>query len=175
MCADGRIVSSPMTRQLANTEDVVAQHRQRNRAPRCPSGAQLIAIRQQQRSTAPSAGNAPVATTRQASSHSSHHREATLPLDASNPPLEPTQSGRRVGSTTEGADPSQLQFYEPAVRDIIERGKQFSHCDAASINAFPNRAEFNKFALEYIEEAVLERRAKSLLIPDGKADEFISL
>lgn len=173
-----RIVSSPvLTRKVADTEDVVAQHRRRNRAPRLPGNAQLLAIRQQQlRSTTPNlAGNAPVATTCQASSHSSH-QEATLPPDPSqsSTPLESTQSRPKVGSTMEGTDPSQLQFYEPAVRDVIERAKQFSHCDAASINAFPNRAEFNKFALEYIEEGIEERRSQSLLVPDGNADDLIS-
>ena len=37
----------------------------------------------------------------------------------------------------ENADPLQLQSYPPAVRDIIERAKQFSHCDIASVNSFP--------------------------------------
>ena len=35
------------------------------------------------------------------------------------------------------ADPSQLQSYPPMVCDIIERTKQFSHCDIASVNSFP--------------------------------------
>ena len=72
-----------------------------------------------------------------------------------------------VGSATEGADPSQLYFYEPAVRDIIKQAKQFSHCDVASINAFPLRPQFNKHALEYIEEVILERHTQSLFVPDG--------
>ncbi|KIJ57495.1 hypothetical protein HYDPIDRAFT_35056 [Hydnomerulius pinastri MD-312] len=39
----------------------------------------------------------------------------------------------------DSADPFQMQFYKLAAHDIIERAKQFSHCDAASINAFPLR------------------------------------
>ena len=68
----------------------------------------------------------------------------------------------------ENADPSQLQYYPPAVRDIIERVKQFSHCDIASVNSFPLRPDFNQKAVEYINEAIAKRRGHGLPIPDGK-------
>ena len=43
-----------------------------------------------------------------------------------------------LGVMPEGnSDPSQLQFYTPPVRDIIEHAKQISHCDIASVNSFP--------------------------------------
>ena len=67
----------------------------------------------------------------------------------------------------DNADPLQLQSYPPAVRDIIERAKQFSHCDIASVNSFPLRPDFNSKAVEYINEAIAERRGRSLPIPDG--------
>ena len=73
-----------------------------------------------------------------------------------------------VGKATEHAEPWQLQYYDPPTRDVIERAKQFSHCDAASINPFPNRAAFNTQAVEYINEAIAERRAQGLIISDGK-------
>ncbi|KAF8837389.1 hypothetical protein BDN67DRAFT_1013903 [Paxillus ammoniavirescens] len=53
------------------------------------------------------------------------------------------------------------------VRDILERAKQFSHCDVASVNAFPLRAQFNGLAHEYVEEAIRERRSRGLFVPDG--------
>lgn len=96
----------------------------------------------------------------------SSQRDGTLPPD-------PDQSGglhvefSQPKVKTEGADPCQLQFYEPAFRDIIERAKQFSHCDAAAVNSFPHRSEFNKNASEYIEEAIQERRSHGLFIPEG--------
>ena len=62
-----------------------------------------------------------------------------------------------VGKATERAEPWQLQYYDPPTRDVIECTKQFSHCDAASINPFPNRAAFNTQAVEYINEAIAER------------------
>ncbi|KAG6369406.1 hypothetical protein JVT61DRAFT_14888 [Boletus reticuloceps] len=68
----------------------------------------------------------------------------------------------------ERSEPWQLQYYDPPTRNIIERAKQFSHCDTASINSFPVRAEFNSKATEYIEEAITERRSHGLIISDGK-------
>ena len=72
----------------------------------------------------------------------------------------------------ERSEPWQIQFYEPAVRDIIERAKQFSHCNAASINAFPLRSHFNAKAPEYIEEAITERQSRGLLVLNGKMPQF---
>ena len=68
----------------------------------------------------------------------------------------------------ERSEPWQIQFYEPTVRDIIEWAKQFSHCDAASINMFPLHPHFNTKAPEYIEEAITERQSQGLLVPNGK-------
>ena len=67
----------------------------------------------------------------------------------------------------DNADPSQLQPYPPAVRDIIERAKQFSHCDITSVNLFPLRPDFNHKAVEYINEAIAERHSCGLPIPNG--------
>ena len=76
----------------------------------------------------------------------------------------------RTGSMverTERTEPSQIQFYEPAVRDVLERAKQFSHCDASSVNAFPLRAQFNVKAAEYVEEAISERQSQGLFVAHG--------
>ena len=54
------------------------------------------------------------------------------------------------------AEPWQLQYYDLPTRDVIERAKQFSHCDAASINPFPICVTFNSKALKYIDEAITE-------------------
>ncbi|KAG9310022.1 hypothetical protein JVU11DRAFT_10059 [Chiua virens] len=100
----------------------------------------------------------------------SNQCEATQPPEAtsqSNQHVKPSQLKPQIASTTEGANPSQLQFYEPAICDIIEQAKQFSHCDTASINAFPHQVEFNKLALEYVKEATQERRTQSLFVPNG--------
>ncbi|KAF9228179.1 hypothetical protein BS17DRAFT_813129 [Gyrodon lividus] len=51
-------------------------------------------------------------------------------------------------------DPLQLQFYVPSVCDIIERAKQFSHCDIASVNSLPLHPDFNNKAIEYMNEAI---------------------
>ncbi|KIJ57562.1 hypothetical protein HYDPIDRAFT_34986 [Hydnomerulius pinastri MD-312] len=67
----------------------------------------------------------------------------------------------------DSADPSQMQFYKLAAHDIIERAKQFSHCDAASINAFPLRADFAGKVIEYINEAIAECQSQGLFIMDG--------
>lgn len=72
------------------------------------------------------------------------------------------------GAHPDNSDPSQLSFYAPAVRDIIEHAKQISHCDLASLNSFPLRPQFNTKAGEYMNEAIVERRSRGLIIPDGK-------
>ena len=71
-------------------------------------------------------------------------------------------------SGNDNGDPSQLNFYPPVVRDIIERAKQFSHCDLASINSFPLRPHFKTKASEYVNKAIAERRNLGLLVPEGK-------
>ena len=52
---------------------------------------------------------------------------------------------------------------------MIECTKQFSHCDAASIDPFPIRVAFNTKAVKYIDEAIAERRAQGLIVSDGKS------
>ena len=74
--------------------------------------------------------------------------------------------GRTV-ERTDRSEPWQIQFYDPAVRDILERAKQFSYCDAASVNAFPLRAQFNIKAAEYVEEAISERQSQGLFVGEG--------
>jgi hypothetical protein len=80
----------------------------------------------------------------------------------------PAASSVIAGTIPDGnSDPSQLQYYTPPVRDIIERAKQISHCDIASVNSFPLRVNFNHKAAEYINEAISERRSRGLPIPNG--------
>ncbi|KAI6004674.1 hypothetical protein EDD15DRAFT_2359402 [Pisolithus albus] len=81
--------------------------------------------------------------------------------------ISDTDATKPVGPATEGAEPWQLQYYDPSARDIIDRAKQFSHCDAASINAFPVHSTFNAKTVDYIEEAIAERRTRHLHISEG--------
>ena len=81
------------------------------------------------------------------------------------PPASPTTAGIMPDGNS---DPSQLQFYTPPVRDIIERAKQISHCNIASVNLFPLCADFNCKASEYMNEAIAERRSRGLPIPNGR-------
>jgi len=66
------------------------------------------------------------------------------------------------------SDPSQLQSYTPLVRNIIECAKQISHCDIVSVNSFPLRADINRKASKYMNEAIAERRSRGLVIPNGR-------
>ncbi|KAF8548218.1 hypothetical protein OG21DRAFT_1489571 [Imleria badia] len=72
-----------------------------------------------------------------------------------------------IGPATDGAELWQIQFYKPAVQDVLEHAKQFSHWDAASVNAFPLCSNFNTQAIEYVEEAISERKSHSLPISDS--------
>ena len=94
--------------------------------------------------------------------HATHPPSTSLQLSGTvDSPAAP------AGPATEGAEPWQIQFYKPAVQDILERAKQFSHCNAASVNAFPPRSHFNTQALEYVEEVISERISRGLPISDG--------
>jgi len=97
----------------------------------------------------------------------------TLPsfTDATPPLSHPVHVATSVASGTmpnSGSDPSQLQFYMPPVRDIIEQAKQIFHCDVASVNSFPLHVGFNSKAVEYINEAIAECRSQGLPIPKGR-------
>ncbi|KAI6018292.1 hypothetical protein EDC04DRAFT_2607891 [Pisolithus marmoratus] len=58
-----------------------------------------------------------------------------------------TDATKPAGPATEGTEPSQLQYYDPSTFNIIDHAKQFSHCDAASINAFPPSTILRKQSL----------------------------
>ena len=77
--------------------------------------------------------------------------------NVASPPSQPPPAVAS-GTIPDNADPSQLYSYPPAVRNIIEHTKQFSHCDLASINSFPLHPQFNDRAIEYMNEAIAERR-----------------
>ena len=141
-------------------EDIVTGHRQCNRVPHLPSNTELLATRQWQ-----------TLSTNQVTGEASHNGDGQEPPSPSKTSQETTtasKSSRPVRPTSERAEPSQHQFYDPPTCDIIECAKQFSHCDAASINAFPVRATFNVGAIEYINEAIAERQSRGLIISDGK-------
>ncbi|KIK74988.1 hypothetical protein PAXRUDRAFT_19373 [Paxillus rubicundulus Ve08.2h10] len=78
------------------------------------------------------------------------------------------------GTLPDNNDPSQLQFYAPSIHDIIKHAKQFSHCDIASVNSFPLCPDFNNKAIEYMNEAIAERRSRGLPIPDGWWPQYMS-
>ena len=79
-----------------------------------------------------------------------------------------------AGHSMECSELWQLQYYDPPTRDVIECAKQFSHCDAASINSFPVRAEFNSMALEYVNEAIAEHQSHGLIISEGRCFDIIA-
>ena len=141
-------------------EDIVTGHRQRNCVPHLPSNTKLLAARQWQTlSTNQVTGEA---------SHNGDGQEPPIPSKTSQETTTASKSSHPVRPTSECAELSQLQFYDPPTRDIIEHAKQFSHCNAASINAFPVRATFNVGAIEYINEAIAKRQSQGLIISDGK-------
>ncbi|KAI5981167.1 hypothetical protein EDD15DRAFT_2201023 [Pisolithus albus] len=150
-------ISGPVTTQRG-AEDVVAQHHQHNCGPRLPNSVQLMAVCDQQMS--------------KASCHISRSAVEGKTSSSTDVIPAPSHSFPAAKSATSGmtsdsnSDPSQLQFYSPSVRDIIERAKQISHCDIAAVNSFPLRADFNHKACDYVVEAIAERRSKGLLIPD---------
>ncbi|KAI5980661.1 hypothetical protein EDD15DRAFT_2381695 [Pisolithus albus] len=122
-------------------EDIVAAHRKRNRAPRLPSSTQLLATKQRQTSSTTSVGlgdqgTPPITQVPAKSQEISSATETAIHGHG----ISDTDATKPVGPATEGAEPWQLQYYDPSARDIIDRAKQFSHCDAASINAFPVRS-----------------------------------
>ena len=86
------------------------------------------------------------------------------------PPLDSWTQSAVPGTpdiVPDNADPLQLQSYPPVVHNIIEHAKQFSHCDITSVNSFPLQPDFNHKVVEYINEAIAERRSHGLPIPDG--------
>ncbi|KAI6037897.1 hypothetical protein EDC04DRAFT_2604437 [Pisolithus marmoratus] len=55
-----------------------------------------------------------------------------------------TDATKPAGPAMEGTEPWQLQYYDPSTHNIIDHAKQFSHCDVASINAFPPSTTLRK-------------------------------
>ncbi|KAI5990603.1 hypothetical protein EDD15DRAFT_2369664 [Pisolithus albus] len=144
---------------VGEIEDVVAQHHQRNRAPQLPDNTRLLAIHDRQKS--------------KTSCHIGHSEgdaldslEGPISEEAFPIPLPATSVASGIVPNS-NSDPSHLQFYTLPIHDIIERAKQISHCDIASINSFPLHADFNRKAPEYVNEAIAERRSRGLAIPDG--------
>ena len=108
-----------------------------------PSSSQAVAT---QSGTTPSSFVVPSST-------------APPPVPLASKEIIPAQSAAQnllVGPATKGSDPWQLHYYDPPTCDIIEWVKQFLHCDAASINAFPLHPNFNVKVIEYIDEMIME-------------------
>ncbi|KAL4075017.1 hypothetical protein V8B97DRAFT_1916227 [Scleroderma yunnanense] len=64
----------------------------------------------------------------------------------------PMMNSSPVKEHIECTEPWHIQYYKPAVYDILKQAKQFSHCDAVSINTFLVYTQFNAKAVEYIKE-----------------------
>ena len=105
-------------------EDVVATHRRRNRASRLPKTSQLNVIRQRQSSFTPR-------SLKVTNTNNIPDVQEDPELTASAVSLHPHVGDRREVSNqltqpratvecTERTEPWQIQFYEPAVRDILE-------------------------------------------------------
>ena len=126
-----------------SAQGVMASHHQRNRAPRLPDALRLKNIRQQQSSLPPRSHE----TTNTNIPNVQEDPELTAspqqPWIGERREVSSQSTQPRTGPTverTECSEPWQIQFYEPAVQDVLERAKQFSRCDASSVNAFPLRA-----------------------------------
>ncbi|KAF8832947.1 hypothetical protein BDN67DRAFT_1018166 [Paxillus ammoniavirescens] len=147
-------------------EDVLAQHRQCNRAPCLPSNAHLRTIHNQQVSSHHSSSTPFIAAEEGEVSDLELPPSVPLPVwsavQSSAPPVAPVAS-----SATENSDPSQPQFYSPSICNIIEHVKQVSHCNLSSIHSFPPRSDFNSKAVEYINEAIAEYHSQGLSVLDG--------
>ncbi|KAF8546412.1 hypothetical protein OG21DRAFT_1527852, partial [Imleria badia] len=133
-------------------------------------------------------GQSEVKQTAQSSHTGSHANSAVGNLKPSQPPPTvvsstipdnsthcQTSAAAHTSATHTGpSQPSQPPLtvvsapsYPSAVHDIIERAKQFSHCDLASVNSFPLRPQFNDKAIKYMNEAITKRQDHGLIIPDG--------
>jgi len=116
---------------LGEVEDVVAQHRQHNRGPHLPANARLLAVRDQQTSEVslhvgcssindPDDLEDPISTAFQPAPTSQTFPASTDVASVPLPIAPPVISGIVSDANS---DPSQLQFYTPAVRDVIECAK----------------------------------------------------
>ena len=150
----------------------MAQHHQRNCALALPDNVRLLAVRGQQsfqtssrasRHVSRPADNLDGQELVSSGLHQPVSAAETLPVDS---PLvvESNTPGLMPDSNL---DPSQLQHYSPAVRDIIEHAKQVSHYDITSVNSFLLCGDFNRKAVEYMNEAIAEHRSRGLPIPDS--------
>ncbi|KAH7917601.1 hypothetical protein BV22DRAFT_1135273 [Leucogyrophana mollusca] len=159
----------PDLESTEDTHDVLEQHHLCNRAPRPPDPNQL-----------------------NAKDFQSDQEDEELEAPPSTQPLQPTscqptprQSGKRPHQSAKQCHQSvkqrphsshkdlhvkatQLQFFPHKWKDTIERAKQFTYCDAASLNGFPDRTQFLRAkAREYVLEAIAKREAKGVVLPDG--------
>lgn len=145
-----------------HTEDVVATHHQWNCTPHLPSNSYLLSIQQQSSMTPGSQQTTIAQDTNDSEQVTWQHTPPPLSLSLTTmdqPGDAPNQSTQHIGppaAWSEQSEPWKIQFYKPAVHNVIEQAKQFSHCNAASINAFPVHAQFTVKAAEYIEEAISE-------------------
>lgn len=161
-----------------DVKDLVAKHRCRNCAPHLPDNMRLLTICNQQNSQNScnsSLTNSTVddlETPILALVQSPAAAQQSTSAPATNIPSM-TQPALPIASSTPGtlpenSNPSQLQLYPLSICDIIERAKQFSHCDIAAINSFPLHLDFNNQAVEYINKAIAEHHSRGLPISDGK-------
>ena len=124
-------------------------HHQCNCAPQLPSSSQLLRSKQQQVSLSCTQ----VSNEHQETSSNTHQGNLTT-VQITDKEHNINSTSKPMGPAMGGAEPWQLQYYNPSTCDIIDHVKQFSHCNAASLNAFPLCPAFNTKAVEYIEEAI---------------------
>ena len=164
------LTGNPVT-HAREVEDIVTAHRQRNRAPRLPSSSQLLAAKQRQTSSSRTqVGNEHPETSSTTQVAATPQRNPiTAPTTNEEHGVNDTSNLRPIGPATEGAEPWQMQYYDPSTRDIIERAKQFSHCDAASISAFPLRPAFNGQSCRVHRGSNCRTSTPQLHISEGKS------
>ena len=112
---------------LPQSEDIVNVHHRHNHAPRSSSNTQLLAARMWQ-----------TLSTNQVAGEALHSNDNGQESPTVSQTGQEPNTGLQTGfcGTLEHAEQWQLQYYDPPTHDIIKYTKQFSHCNATSIDAF---------------------------------------
>jgi hypothetical protein len=127
--------------------DVLGNHHQRNGAPRPPEPEVLNAIRSKGR-----ANPQPHHTPTPSSPHWKKKR---------------ARRGARTESGGVHQDPTQLQFYPPCWRDVLETSKERLRCFAGTQNFFPTRDVGIREAGDCIAEVLAEYQAEGKKVEAG--------
>ena len=128
--------------------DVLGNHHQKNGAPRPPDPEELNAIRSKSQTNA-----------------QPHHG-----TPAPNSPHWQKKRARRHTRTDRSGvhqDPTQLQFYPPVWRDVLESAKNKLRCYAGTKNFFPTRDEGIQEAGDCITEVLADYQAQGKKVEAG--------